>query len=147
MHNTYLSYPPPSLPTQTAAVNDAPTLPAAPLALSTVEDTPLDIANSLLLANATDVETPAASLVITITAQPSAAAGTLSTKAQGFRFTPVLNSNAPASFTYRVSDGSLNSNERTVNIAISERCVSCACVDAQLKRSRSGKSQPHAWGM
>ncbi|MBL8624408.1 MAG: tandem-95 repeat protein [Myxococcales bacterium] len=82
-----------------AAVNDAPV--AIADALTTDEDTAVDVAATALAANDTDVDGPSA----TVTAVGAAIGGTVSLTAGTVRFTPAANFNGPASFSYTVSDG------------------------------------------
>lgn len=95
--------------------NTAPT--ANPDSYSTDEDTPLTIPAPGVLANDTDDENNV--LSVASFTQPAPAAGGVAVNADGsFTFTPAANYNGPASFTYRVSDGSLLSAPATVSITV-----------------------------
>ena len=89
------------------AVNDAPV--ANALNLSTDEDT----AKAVVLTG-TDIEGDP--LVFTILRGPTS--GTLSGTAPNLAYTPNSNYNGSDSFTYRVNDGALDSNEATVSITV-----------------------------
>lgn len=111
-------------------MNDAPTLPAAPLPLGTDEDTPLPITKGRLLEGAADVETGASALSINIVERPEAAVGELEgPNASGdYTFKPAANSAAAASFKYTVTDDgdgtdtvAKTSGVRTVDISVGER--------------------------
>jgi len=96
-----------------APVNDAPVA----LGESTItdEDTPLVIDPAGLLANDSDVDNVA--LTIVVVAPPSH--GTLALQQNGtYVYSPAPDYNGSDSFTYRVSDGSLLSNVVAVNIRI-----------------------------
>ncbi|MCA9135963.1 MAG: tandem-95 repeat protein [Planctomycetales bacterium] len=96
-----------------AAVNDAPT--AVGESYSTAEDTVLSIASPGLLANDSDIDSTALS-IIPVT---SPLRGTLSIGAGGsFVYTPQANFNGPDSFAYRVSDGALTSEIVTVTLIV-----------------------------
>ena len=92
-------------------VNDAPVLNAlAPQQLD--EDTSLTLN---LLAGGNDVDADA--LTVVIVTQP--AQGTLVQNADGtYTYTPASNYNGADSFTYKVNDGTLDSNEVTVNLTV-----------------------------
>lgn len=92
------------------AVNDAPV--ANNQSVTTAEDT----AKAITL-TASDVEGNA--LTYSIMASP--AHGTLSGSAPNVTYTPSLNYNGPDSFTFRASDGSLNSNTATVSITVTAK--------------------------
>jgi VCBS repeat-containing protein len=92
------------------AANDAPA--AGDLNLAAVEDTPLSMN---LLAAASDIDGDA--LAAAIVAGPQH--GQVSINADGsFTYTPDLNYNGLDSFTYKVNDGSLDSNIATVTLAV-----------------------------
>lgn len=96
-----------------AAVNDAPV--AADNTYAVNEDTTLSVAAPGVLGNDFDVEGSA----LTATRLTNPAHGSLSFSANGsFVYTPAANYNGPDSFTYRVSDGLLNSNVATVTINV-----------------------------
>jgi hypothetical protein len=95
-------------------VNDAPeTVPVSP---STPEDTPIDIP---VLKNATDVDgnTTLIIYVCTDPAHGSAVVNT-STTPNTITYTPAANFNGLDSFTYKVSDGFLNSSCVTANVTV-----------------------------
>src|SRR5439155_8141632 len=82
---------------------------------STFEDTPLTVWPTGVLVNDGDVDGDA--LSATLVSGP--AHGTLSLNANGsFTYTPNSNYNGADSFTYMVSDGSLNSNVATVSLTV-----------------------------
>ncbi|HLN64146.1 MAG TPA: tandem-95 repeat protein, partial [Symbiobacteriaceae bacterium] len=96
-------------------VNDAPT--AVNDAYSTAEDTPLTIAAPGLLSNDTDVEGSALTVVVATVTAPTS--GSVTVNANGsFTYTPALNFNGTATFTYKVTDGALQSNAATVTITV-----------------------------
>lgn len=95
-----------------AAVNDAPTL-ASTQSVSTNEDTAL----TFDLALGTDIE----GSTLTYTKLTNPATGTLTCTGGTSRsctYTPASNINGSVSFTYKVNDGSLDSNTATVTITI-----------------------------
>ncbi|MDP1828744.1 MAG: Ig-like domain-containing protein, partial [Archangium sp.] len=79
--------------------NDAPV--AGPDALTGVEDTALDIAAAALLANDSDVEQQ----TLFIASVGDAAGGTVELRGSTVHFTPTLDLNGGAGFSYTVSDG------------------------------------------
>jgi cysteine-rich repeat protein len=83
------------------AVNDTPV--ASDDAVTLAEDTPLVLAGSTLVANDTDIETPAA---LTVAAAGGATNGAVSLAGGNVTFTPTVDFHGTASFTYTVSDGS-----------------------------------------
>jgi VCBS repeat-containing protein len=89
------------------AVNDAPVAQAQ--SVSTAENA----AKAITLA-ATDVETG----VLTYTVVSGPAHGTLSGTAPNITYTPAANYNGADSFTFRASDGSLNSTPATVSVTV-----------------------------
>jgi VCBS repeat-containing protein len=94
-------------------VNDAPV--AANDAYSVNEDTTLTVGAPGVLSNDSDVDGDALSAVLV--AGPSH--GTLALNAGGgFTYTPAANFNGADAFTYRVSDGTLQSNTATVTITV-----------------------------
>ncbi len=95
-----------------AAVNDAPRLVGEALALD--EDTEARFTVNALLANDADVDNPHTDL--TITAAGNASHGSVQIVAGEIVFTPDLNYNGAASFTYTVSDGVGGTSEATVNL-------------------------------
>jgi hypothetical protein len=95
-----------------AAVNDAPRLVGEALTLD--EDTAARFSVAALLANDTDVDNPHTDL--TITTAGNASHGSVQIVAGEIVFTPDLNYNGTASFTYTVSDGVGGTSEATVNL-------------------------------
>src|SRR5829696_6498582 len=96
-----------------SAVNDAPT--AAADAYSTGEDTALTVEASGVLANDTDPDGDA--LNAALVSGPTH--GTLDLNANGaFTYTPIANYYGTDSFTYRASDGTLQSGPATVTITV-----------------------------
>jgi hypothetical protein len=92
------------------AVNDAPTADAQ--SVSTNEDT----AKAITLTGS-DIDTPAASLTYIIVAGPSH--GTVSPgTGPGRTYTPTGNYNGPDSFTFKINDGTADSNVATVSITV-----------------------------
>src|SRR5262249_47721424 len=95
------------------AVNDAPV--AVNDSYSVNEDTTLSVTAPGVLGNDSDVDSPSLSAVLVT----GPAHGTLTLNANGsFPHTPPTHHTAPDSFTYRASDGSLQSNTATVSITI-----------------------------
>ena len=94
-------------------VNDAPV--AVNDSYTTAEDTTLTVASPGVLGNDTDVDgDPLTAIVV---ANPLH--GSLALNPNGsFTYTPNTNYNGPDSFTYKASDGSLNSATATVNITV-----------------------------
>jgi large repetitive protein len=93
-------------------VNDAPL--ATNDSYSTNEDFALFVSSPGVLANDTDVESSISALLVSTTAH-----GTLALNANGsFSYTPDADYNGPDSFTYKATDGSLDSNIATVNLTI-----------------------------
>jgi VCBS repeat-containing protein len=91
------------------AINDAPT--TTPIALASIaEDSgPRTITRAQLLAGVSDVDTAAASLIIS-NLVINTGAGTLVDNGGGvWTYTPFLNDSSNVTFTYGVSDGSLSS--------------------------------------
>src|SRR5205085_790615 len=83
---------------------------------STNEDTPLVVPAPGVLGNDTDVDGDAMSAILV--AGPSH--GTLTLSSDGsFTYTPSPNFNGSDSFTYKVSDGTLESDPATVAITVS----------------------------
>ncbi|HEX2750621.1 MAG TPA: Ig-like domain-containing protein, partial [Verrucomicrobiales bacterium] len=72
-----------------------------------------------VLSNDTDVDNTAAQLTATLITNITAAQGTLTFNANGsFTYVPSAGFSGPISFIYRVSDGTSNSNDGTVNINV-----------------------------
>ena len=95
------------------AANDAPT--AADDAYSTAEDTTLTVTAPGVLGNDTDPDGDPLSAVLV--SGPSH--GSLTLNANGsFTYTPAADYNGSDSFTYRASDGTLDSNPATVTITV-----------------------------
>ncbi len=96
-----------------AAVNDAPV--AAVDSYSKDEDSVLTVAAPGVLANDTDVDGD--SLTAALVSGP--AHGTLTLNADGsFQYTPDANFNGADAFTYKASDGTLDSSPVTVTIVV-----------------------------
>jgi len=95
------------------AVNDAPV--AVGESYNATEDTTLNISAPGVLSNDTDVDgDPLQAIVVT-----GPTHGTLSPGPTGsITYTPALNYNGADSFTYKASDGSLNSNIVVVSISV-----------------------------
>ncbi len=94
-------------------VNDAPT--ATGDSYSTSEDTQLAISAPGVLGNDSDVDGDS----LTATKVDNPAHGTVTLNGNGsFTYNPAANYNGPDSFTYKVSDGSLESNTVTVNLTV-----------------------------
>jgi VCBS repeat-containing protein len=94
-------------------VNDAPV--ANNDSSSTNEDTPLTVAAPGVLGNDTDVDGP----TLTASLVGGSAHGTLALNSNGsFTYTPAADFNGTDTFTYKASDGSLDSNVATVTITI-----------------------------
>jgi VCBS repeat-containing protein len=101
-----------------AAVNDAPV--AVPDSYTTTENTAVTIAAPGVLANDSDVD----SGTLTAVKVTNPAHGTVTVNANGsIVYTPTAGYSGPDSFTYRVSDGSLNSNTATVTLAVNCPCT------------------------
>src|SRR5207247_2760029 len=88
-------------------VNDAPV--ATDQAVVTEEDTAKEITLGV-----TDPD----STTVTYTIGTPPAHGTLSGTAPTLTYTPALNYNGPDRFTYKVNDGTLDSNVGTVSITV-----------------------------
>ena len=96
-----------------APVNDAPV--AFPDALAAVEDTPITFAAAQLLANDVDVD----GNVLSIASLTSGVGGSAVLNANGsVTFTPLLNFNGPASFSYVASDGTALSATTAVSVNV-----------------------------
>jgi Ca2+-binding RTX toxin-like protein len=95
-----------TVPITVTAVNDAPV--ASNQSVTTNEDTALAITLA-----ATDLDSP--SLTFTVT---NPAHGTLSGTAPNLTYTPSANYNGSDSFTFKVNDGTVDSNVATVTIAV-----------------------------
>ena len=94
-------------------VNDAPV--ANDNSYSTDEDTVLNVLAPGVLGNDTDIESTALTAVLV----GGPAHGLLTLNANGsFAYTPATNFNGTDSFTYRASDGELDSNVATVTITV-----------------------------
>jgi len=95
------------------AVNDAPV--AVNDSFATNEDTQLVAGAPGVLGNDTDIDS--ATLTVLLVTAPQQ--GTLALNADGsFIYTPNANYNGPDSFTYKASDGSLESSIATVTITV-----------------------------
>jgi VCBS repeat-containing protein len=95
-------------------VNTAPVVSGAVTLPGGTEDTSVTITAASLLANATDAEANALSVV-----NLTASSGTVVNNGNGtWTFTPAANANGPVTFTYSVSDGALSTAATaTINIA------------------------------
>src|SRR6266850_1922033 len=97
------------------AVNDAPVATNDPY--GTNEDTALTIAAPGVLGNDTDAD--GNPLTAVLVSGPLPSQGSLTLNANGsFGFTPALNFNGPATFTYKANDGSVDSNTATVTVTV-----------------------------
>jgi Bacterial Ig domain/Lamin Tail Domain/CotH kinase protein len=97
-------------------VNDAPV--GLPESYSTDRDVPLNVpAGTGVLANDTDIDTPQASLTAVLAAPPANGAVTLNPNGS-FLYTPAAGYAGADSFSYRATDGALQSNLVTVNITV-----------------------------
>ena len=95
------------------AVNDGPN--AVSDSYSTNEDAPLTVAAPGVLANDTDVDSPA----LTVSVVSTTAHGTLLLNADGsFTYTPAANFNGTDSFTYKANDGTIDSAVASVTITV-----------------------------
>ncbi|MGY4828688.1 VCBS domain-containing protein [Sphaerotilaceae bacterium SBD11-9] len=94
------------------AVNDAPV--ALADVRTTSEDTPLSMSTASLLANDTDVEGDALSIV----SVQSPTHGTVAIVGGNVVFTPAANYSGPASFTYTASDGNGGTSTATVTVNV-----------------------------
>jgi VCBS repeat-containing protein len=95
------------------SVNDAPVADAD--SYGTSEDTLLEVAAPGVLSNDSDVD--GGSLTAVLVTGPSH--GTLNLNSNGsFTYTPAANYSGADSFTYRASDGSLQSDAATVNLTV-----------------------------
>src|SRR5439155_14063122 len=84
---------------------------------STIHPTPYTTLFRSVLGNDTDADGNPLTAVLVSGSLP--AQGTLTLNANGsFTFTPALNFNGPATFTYKANDGSLDSNTATVTITV-----------------------------
>src|SRR5690606_8949048 len=90
-------------------VNDAPV--ASNVSLTTAEDT---AGTATLLGSDVDGD----ALTYSIVTAPNADHGTVSITGNKATFTPKANWNGTTSFTYRASDGELNSNTATVSVTV-----------------------------
>ena len=99
---------------RTGAANDAPV--ALEDAYSVDEDTTLNLAAPGVLGNDSDVDVDTLTAVLV----SGPANGTLTLNPDGsFSYTPNANSNGSDSFTYKASDGLVDSNVATVTITVS----------------------------
>jgi VCBS repeat-containing protein len=118
------------------AVNDAPT--ATGDSYSVNEDTPLNPAAPGVLGNDSDPEGTA--LTAVLVAGPAHAASFTLNANGSFSYTPAANYNGPDSFTYRATDGDLNSLVVTVTITVN------AVNDAPTIAAASGITRTQAAG-
>ena len=107
-------------------VNDKPV--AENDGYTTAEDTPLVIAAPGVTVNDSDIDNdPLTSILVT-----GPAHGTLTLNPDGsFTYTPESNYNGPDSFTYKVNDGTADSNVATVNIGVTPVNDNPVAADAQ----------------
>lgn len=94
------------------AVNDAPQ--ASDDAVSTDEDTVLNLSTAELTANDLDVDTDP----LSITAVANASGGTVTLSGNAIVFTPDSNFNGDGSFDYTVEDGNGGSDTATVQVTV-----------------------------
>ena len=107
------------------ATNKAPV--AADDAYSTAEDTALTVTAPGVLGDDSDPDHDPLSAVL----ESGPSHGTLSLNANGsFTYTPAANYDGTDSFTYRASDGTVESNEATVTITITAQRPPTVTVDA-----------------
>lgn len=102
---------------------------------STNEDTQLSVAAPGVLANDTDTENNP--LTATLVSGPSNAASFTFNPDGSFNYTPNINYNGQDSFTYKVSDGSLESNTATVTINVSAVNDAPAISGASINRQQA----------
>ena len=93
---------------------NSPPVAANDVALATNEDTATTISTTSLLGNDTDINGDS----LTITSVQGANNGSVSLVAGQIIFTPNLNYNGPASFTYTISDGKGGTSTATVNLTV-----------------------------
>jgi len=99
------------------AANDAPV--ANNDAYATDEDTPLVVNAALgVLANDTDVDTPAGSLTAVLVVGPANASSFMLNADGSFSYTPNSNFFGGDSFTYKANDGTSDSNIATVTLTV-----------------------------
>ena len=97
-------------------INDAPV--ASADFYNTNEDTVLSTGAPGVLGNDNDIDTPAANLSAVLVSAPSHPASFTFNPDGSFSYTPAANYNGTDTFTYKVKDGSTDSNEATVTIAV-----------------------------
>ncbi|MBL8826779.1 MAG: tandem-95 repeat protein, partial [Planctomycetaceae bacterium] len=95
------------------AVNDAPV--ATDDVFTTAEDTELNVLLPGVMSNDSDIENN--SLTAAVVTGPSHGSLTLNVDGS-FKYTPAANYNGPDSFTYRVNDGTADSNVATVTLNV-----------------------------
>ncbi len=98
------------------AVNDMPV--AANDFYSAAKDTVFNIAAPGVLGNDNDLDTQASSLTAVLVNAPANAANFALNPDGSFTYTPAVNFTGADSFTYKLNDGSNDSNEATVAIAV-----------------------------
>ncbi|WP_159351319.1 VCBS domain-containing protein [Roseomonas harenae] len=96
-------------------VNEAPTVSAAVTLPAGTEDTAVQITAAQLLAGATDVDS--SSLSVTGLAVASGGGSLVNNNDGTWTYTPAANANGPVSFSYKVSDGSLTTDQ-TASLSI-----------------------------
>ena len=94
------------------AVNDGPN--AVSDSYSTNEDAPLTVAAPGVLANDTDVDSPA----LTVSVVSTTTHGIVFLNATALPCTPVANFNGTDSFTYKANDGTIDSTVASVTITV-----------------------------
>ncbi len=97
-------------------VNDAPV--ATDDFYNTDEDTALSMGAPGVLGNDNDIDTPASSLTAILVTGPGHAASFTLNPDGSFSYTPAANFNGTDSFTYKVNDGTSDSNVATVSISV-----------------------------
>ncbi len=97
-------------------INDAPV--ASADFYNTNEDTVLSTGAPGILGNDNDTDTPAANLSAVLVSAPSHAAYFTFNPDGSFSYTPAANYSGADTFTYKVNDGSTDSNQATVTIAV-----------------------------
>src|SRR5215813_11138564 len=97
-------------------VNDAPL--AANDFYSTDKDTPLNIGAPGVLGNDNDVDNQTSNLIASLVSGPTHAASFTLNADGSFSYTPAVNFTGTDSFAYKINDGTNDSNEATVTVAV-----------------------------
>src|SRR5215813_2807042 len=97
-------------------VNDAPL--AANDFYSTDKDTPLNIGVPGVLGNDNDVDNQTSNLIASLVSGPTHAASFTLNADGSFSYTPAVNFTGTDSFAYKINDGTNDSNEATVTVAV-----------------------------